>query len=140
MTGADWCHFAARVERSALHRRLKGGALGHEDEKFTYVAVSRVPVVPVPARVVRHPLRRPGHAALELCTPTGLVRRAVTKRERQAWRAARRARWGDAWDPEEGRGREPGAGVGALAGGKKGALVGAAIGGGAATLFEAFRR
>ena len=33
-----------------------------------------------------------------------------------------------------------GAGVGALAGGKKGALVGAAIGGGAATLFEAFKR
>jgi len=33
-----------------------------------------------------------------------------------------------------------GAGVGALAGGKKGALVGAAIGGGAASLFEAFKR
>jgi hypothetical protein len=33
-----------------------------------------------------------------------------------------------------------GAGIGALAGGKKGALVGAAVGGGAATLFEAFRR
>jgi hypothetical protein len=32
-----------------------------------------------------------------------------------------------------------GAGIGALTGGKKGALVGAALGGGAATLFEAFR-
>jgi hypothetical protein len=33
-----------------------------------------------------------------------------------------------------------GAGVGAIAGGKKGALIGAAIGGGAASIFEAFKR
>ena len=33
-----------------------------------------------------------------------------------------------------------GAGVGAIAGGKKGALIGAALGGGAASLFEAFKR
>ena len=33
-----------------------------------------------------------------------------------------------------------GAGIGGIAGGKKGALIGAAIGGGAASLFEAFKR
>jgi hypothetical protein len=33
-----------------------------------------------------------------------------------------------------------GAGVGAMAGGKKGALIGAAVGGGAATIFEAIKR
>jgi hypothetical protein len=33
-----------------------------------------------------------------------------------------------------------GAGVGAIAGGKKGALIGAAVGGGAATIFEAIKR
>jgi ribosomal protein RSM22 (predicted rRNA methylase) len=96
----DWCHFAARVERSALHRRLKGGALGHEDEKFAYVALSPRPVLPVAARVVRHPLIRPGRVTLELCTPEGLVKRGVSKRERPAWRAVRRIRWGDAWQPE----------------------------------------
>jgi hypothetical protein len=33
-----------------------------------------------------------------------------------------------------------GAGIGAVAGGKKGALIGAAIGGGAASIYEATRR
>jgi ribosomal protein RSM22 (predicted rRNA methylase) len=35
----DWCHFAARVARSRLHRQAKGAEVPWEDEKFSYVAV-----------------------------------------------------------------------------------------------------
>lgn len=107
MACADWCHFAARVERTALHRRLKGGDLGHEDEKYSYVAASRLAVEPAPARIVRRPRLREKHVELELCARDGLARRVVTKRDRAAYRRARKSTWGDAWEEpvilEEGR-------------------------------------
>jgi len=94
----DWCHFAARLDRSALHRRVKGGRLGHEDEKFSYVLASREPVSPAAARVLRHPVTRKGLVQLEVCDSTGSAGRVVvTRRDPIAYRAAREASWGSPW-------------------------------------------
>jgi len=92
----DWCHFAARVERSSLHRRVKGGELGYEDEKFSYVAVARQLVQLPAARIIRHPQHRPGLIEIETCTPDGLRSERIAKRDRDRFRAARKAAWGDA--------------------------------------------
>jgi ribosomal protein RSM22 (predicted rRNA methylase) len=91
---SDWCHFAARVERTSLHRRLKDGGLGYEDEKYSYVAVTREPVALSGARVLRHPRHQPGLIELELCTPAGTQKVRVTKRDKERFRAARKAAWG----------------------------------------------
>jgi ribosomal protein RSM22 (predicted rRNA methylase) len=96
MAGADWCHFAARVERSSLHRRVKGGALGYEDEKYSYVALARQAVELPAARIIRHPQHQPGLVVLEICTAQGLRQRPVVKHDRERFRAARQAAWGDA--------------------------------------------
>ena len=90
----DWCHFAARVERSSLHRRIKEGGLGYEDEKFSYVALARAPVPLARARIVRRPQHHPGLIVLETCTPEGLRSERVSRRDRPAFRAARQASWG----------------------------------------------
>ncbi|WP_269854226.1 small ribosomal subunit Rsm22 family protein [Streptomyces sp. RPT161] len=96
----DWCHFAARVNRSSLHRQVKGGSLPYEDEKFSYVAAMRDPVLPAASRVVRHPQIRKGQVLLDLCTrDEGLRRTTVSKRHGDLYRAARDAEWGDAWPP-----------------------------------------
>lgn len=90
----DWCHFAARVERSSLHRRIKDAGLGYEDEKYSYVALAREPVAPAPSRVVGRPHHHPGLIELATCTPGGLTTVRVSKRDRDRFRAAKRAEWG----------------------------------------------
>ena len=94
----DWCHFAQRLERTAEHRQLKGGALGYEDEKFSYVIASRQSMPAQGARIVRHPGKHSGHIQLELCTPAGRIEKAtITRSNKEAFRAARKAEWGDVW-------------------------------------------
>ena len=92
----DWCHFAARVERSSLHRKLKDGGLGYEDEKYSYIAVAREPVHLPPWRITGRPHHRPGLIELPACTPKGLTTERATKRDRDRFRFARHAAWGDA--------------------------------------------
>jgi len=99
LRAGDWCHFSARVARSALHRRLKGADLGHEDEKYSYVAATRLPPEgPPTARVLRHPAQRKGLVTLQLCTPDRLETRLVSKSQGEAYRRARRTDWGDSFD------------------------------------------
>jgi ribosomal protein RSM22 (predicted rRNA methylase) len=98
----DWCHFAARLPRSALHRQVKGAELSHEDEKFSYVAAVRPdtgrPELPA-GRVVRRPQQRKGLVTLDLCASDGTSRRElVSKSKGEAYRRARKSSWGDRWD------------------------------------------
>jgi ribosomal protein RSM22 (predicted rRNA methylase) len=100
--GRDWCHFAARVSRSSLHRQVKGGSLPYEDEKFSYVAAAAPELAastgPAAGRVVRRPQLRKGQVLLDLCTADGGLRRdTVTKRHGDVYRAARDIGWGDTW-------------------------------------------
>jgi ribosomal protein RSM22 (predicted rRNA methylase) len=96
----DWCHFSVRVERTSLHRQLKAGALGYEDEKFSYIIASRRPLAPASARIVRHPQKHSGHVRLTLCTPQGIETRTVTKSQKDQYRSARKAEWGDEFGRE----------------------------------------
>ncbi len=95
--GKDWCHFSARLPRTGLHRQLKSGTLGFEDEKFSYVVASRTAPDRAGGRILRHPVKRKGMVSLALCAETGLTEKIVTKRHGQAYREARDAEWGDAW-------------------------------------------
>jgi len=114
--GDDWCHFAARVERTAEHRRLKEATLGHEDEKFCYVAFSRnalwrtalsrnaFPHSEAPdeapsagARIVRHPRIFSGYTQLTLCRQGEIAPTTVTRSMKEDWRRLKHLGWGDRW-------------------------------------------
>ena len=100
--GDDWCHFSARVSRSAQHRRLKGGTLGHEDEKFSYLAAIRGTVrSTLGARVLRHPQKRKGMVTMRLCQNAGTIADiVVSQRDPNVYRAARDTNWGNDWAGE----------------------------------------
>lgn len=98
--GEDWCHFSTRVSRSSLHRKVKGGSLPYEDEKFSYVAATRFPATPAASRVIRRPQIRKGQVLLDLCeAEKQLSRTTVTKRHGDLYKSARDTAWGDPWPP-----------------------------------------
>lgn len=101
MEAPDWCHFAARLERTSLHRRMKDAALGYEDEKFSYVVFSRRETPCAAARIIRRPEHSPGVVRIVTCSGGRIERRLISRRS-PAFRAARQARWGDPWTgPDE---------------------------------------
>jgi ribosomal protein RSM22 (predicted rRNA methylase) len=94
----DWCHFSQRVERTSQHRQLKGGALGYEDEKFSYLIAATNNLPSATARIVRHPGKHSGHVKLVLCTTEGKIEnRTITRSSKEAYKHARKAEWGDSW-------------------------------------------
>lgn len=98
MEEGDWCHFKRRVQRSRLHKQLKGGDAPYEDENYSYIAALRPEYrhsKQPGARVLRHPTIGKGHVNLTLCTECGIIERTVSKREGDIYRAARKASAGD---------------------------------------------
>lgn len=101
MAGRDWCHFSERIERTSYHRRAKSGALAYEDEKFSYIVGGKITSPNLRARIIRHPRKFKGHVNLELCTPAGLQRLTVSRKQGDVYKRARKAEWGFAWEDME---------------------------------------
>ena len=96
MEQGDWCHFTVRVQRTKLHKLLKGGEAPYEDEKYCYLALTReVPKAACKARVLRHPLIQPGRITLTLCEGSEKKQYIVTKKD-DLWKRARKIGTGDA--------------------------------------------
>jgi ribosomal protein RSM22 (predicted rRNA methylase) len=92
----DWCHFAQRLPRSRAHMQMKDGDVPFEDEKFSYVIVTRAPLAARPSRVLAPPIVGKAETAAKLCTPEGLALAKIPRRDKLAYTRARRWRWGDA--------------------------------------------
>lgn len=94
---AEWCHFACRIERSRLHKLLKDGDAPFEDEKFSFLALTKAPVSRCFARILRHPQIGKNKVGLTLCTADGIVEKTVFKADKTLYKAARKAKTGDTW-------------------------------------------
>jgi ribosomal protein RSM22 (predicted rRNA methylase) len=97
LAGADWCHFSQRLNRSRDHRQVKAAALSFEDEKFSYVVLSKHRRATTAGdRVLASPRVTKAQIATKLCTSEGLVMDIASRRDRDAYKMRRDWRWGDA--------------------------------------------
>jgi len=94
----DWCHFSQRLARSRAHKHLKGAELSFEDEKFSYVVLSRNPAVQRASRVLTQPKISKVAVTIKLCTKSGLEAVNVPHRDKANYSRAKKLNWGDAMD------------------------------------------
>ena len=92
----EWCHFGVRLERSEEHRLAKEGALGFEDEKYSYVILSKEPREANFSRLLKDPLRRKGHTIVTVCSKKGIEQKTVTKKDKEFYKRINKLKWGDA--------------------------------------------
>ncbi|MGJ4929844.1 small ribosomal subunit Rsm22 family protein [Bradyrhizobium sp. HKCCYLS2038] len=97
LVAPDWCHFVQRLARSRAHRELKGADLPFEDEKFSFIALTRQPASHRPgARVLAPPVVTKIAVTAKLCQADGSAAAvSIPRRDKAAFAAARRWDWGD---------------------------------------------
>lgn len=99
MTGPDWCHFSVRLARSRAHMHAKAARVPFEDERFSYLILTREGAPEVGARILAPPQHGKPGATFKLCTEVGLETRHIARRSRHAYREARKLGWGDVLRP-----------------------------------------
>jgi ribosomal protein RSM22 (predicted rRNA methylase) len=92
----DWCHFTQRLPRSRAHKQLKSAELPYEDERFSYVALTRARVAQHPARVLAQPVVTKIAVTARLCTDRGILNSVTPRRQKPAYQRFRKIAWGDA--------------------------------------------
>ncbi|MBI1327644.1 MAG: hypothetical protein GC136_08395 [Alphaproteobacteria bacterium] len=90
-----WCHFSVRIDRTKLHRAIKDADLNYEDEKFSYLLLSKAPIVQEKYdRLIGHP-RGTKLIEAELCTAEGRIEMAKIPKSHPKHKQFRKSAWGD---------------------------------------------
>lgn len=91
----DWCHSTVRVERSKVHKFVKDADVPYEDEKFSYIALSRDKIDNSGARILRHPNISSGFIKVKLCNNGSIEERSITKKEKDLFKKVKKLKCGD---------------------------------------------
>lgn len=93
----DWCHFTSRISRTKAHMQIKEVEVPYEDEKFSYLMVSKENILNEEkiSRVLRHPQIEPGKIELKLCKDDGNIEDVRIFKKDDNFKKARKVNSGD---------------------------------------------
>ncbi len=94
LSNNDWCHFSVRLNRTQLHKNLKKGTLGYEDEKYCYLILGKNPADNY-SRIIKRPLTHKGHMRISLCTPNGDETEQIFSQKLATYSTIKKKDWGD---------------------------------------------
>lgn len=99
LAGHDrWCHFGVRLPRSRDHLLVKDANVPFEDEKFSYLVAGKDTGGARGRRILATPKVTKAAISLTLCAPERVEERSVARRDKNAYKIAKRLDWGDATD------------------------------------------
>lgn len=99
ISGDDWCHFSVRLPRSRAHMHAKGGSVPFEDERFSYLVLSREGAPPNGARIIAPPHHGKPGSTFRVCAAGAISALHVASRDRAAYKQARKLEWGGLISP-----------------------------------------
>jgi ribosomal protein RSM22 (predicted rRNA methylase) len=100
LTSAErWCHFGVRLPRSRDHLIVKDADVPFEDEKYSYLVAGKDIGSARGRRVLATPKVNKAAISLALCAPEHVEERSVARRDKEAYKAAKRLDWGDVAGP-----------------------------------------
>ena len=98
----DWCHTTVRISRNKYHKYLKSGTAPYEDEKFSYIVLTKTSNIGnenmtknIESRILRHPIIEKGKVTMKLCDNGEITERTITKGEKDLFKEAKKKDCGD---------------------------------------------
>lgn len=91
----DWCHSIVRIERTKIHKLLKSADLPYEDEKFSYIAISKENCDNSGTRILRHPIIEKGKITLKVCHNGNIEEMVITKKNKETFKNIKKKKCGD---------------------------------------------
>lgn len=97
---SPWCHFSERVQRTKMHRQLKGGSLGYEDEKYCYIIASSEPVSEKKFTILDTPKIEKHRLRMNLCTENGMKIFECKANNKELFKTIKKKQWGENLDSD----------------------------------------
>ena len=96
---SDWCHFQVRLNRSSIESKIKQSSRNFEDEKFTFLLISKENAIQSgnlnEGILIRRPVINKGNISLVFCKKEGIERKIYSKKDGETYKKAKKLEVGD---------------------------------------------